>query len=154
MSLKCDTEALNCNRSHLVLWQIIWRNLHISQCEGKAVPLQASRGPEFSRKLRFLNTWHRKRMVVSLSAFCTGHFYLQEMLLVLVSVRGWADPKAIVLSEGLYQEKIPMTSSGTEPATSRFVAKHPNHCTTAGLNISTKQNYGRVTFSAGSVPVM
>jgi len=55
----------------------------------KAIPLQAWTDPEGSRRFRlpdFKDDQHMK--VVRLSALCTDYLYLQEIFLILISVRG------------------------------------------------------------------
>ena len=76
--------------------------------KGKAVPLQAWSGPEGSRKLRFpdfMTTAQDGGKVVSLMHQL--RLPPQEILLVLTSVTGSVDPRAIVRSEGSYvNEKL------------------------------------------------
>jgi len=56
--------------------------------KGKAVPLQAWTGPEGSRKLRLPDFVTNAHEGCRLSALRTGRLYPQEILMVLISVRG------------------------------------------------------------------
>jgi len=70
--------------------------------KGKAVPLQAWSGPVVSRKSGFpdfMTTAQDGGKVVSLTR------RPPLPLLVIISVRGWVDPRAIVRSEGFYINK-------------------------------------------------
>ena len=93
--------------------------------KGKAVPLQARRSPEGSRKLRFPDLMTMAQDGGRFSALRTGRLYPQEIFLVLISVRGWVHLRDIVRSEN------PLTLVWIEPATFRFVVQYLNHCATA-----------------------
>jgi hypothetical protein len=61
-------------------------------------------------------------MAVGLSALRVGRPLAPGRFRVLISVRGWVDPRTIVRLEGLGQLKNLMTSSEIETATFRLVA--------------------------------
>jgi hypothetical protein len=77
------------------------------------------------------------QLAVRLSALRTGRalFYrnIVCMLLVVISVRGWVNPRAIVRPEGLgkLEKKKSFASSDHEPASSRLVAEYLNNYATA-----------------------
>jgi hypothetical protein len=62
-------------------------------------------------------------MAVKLSALRAGRPLPSGMFLVLISVRGCVDPRAIVRLKGLGQLKNSMTSSGIETVTFRLIAQ-------------------------------
>jgi hypothetical protein len=69
--------------------------------------------------------------VVRFSALCIGWLYPKELFLVLIFVRSWVKPRAIVWPEGLCQWKITVIPLGIKPVTFWFLAQCLNHCSTA-----------------------
>jgi len=85
--------------------------------KGKAIPEQAWTG---SRRLRLPGFWDSRQ---GCQPNAPTAFTPQEIFLVIISVRGWVDPRTIVQPEGLIQWKLPVTPPEIEPATFRLVAQ-------------------------------
>jgi hypothetical protein len=67
-------------------------------------------------------------MAARLSALCAGHFLTLGRFLVLISVRGWVNPRAVVWLEGLGRLKK-FTSSGTQTGHLPACSKAPQPTT-------------------------
>ena len=79
--------------------------------EVKRSHYRAGQAQRVRRKLRFPDVVTTAQDGGRLSSLRTGRLYPQEILLVLISVRDWVDPRAIVRSEGFYvNEKFTDTS--------------------------------------------
>jgi hypothetical protein len=101
----------NCIMKHLAI-----SNAHqILHSKGKAIPVTGRGGAwgcETSRLPHFLDT--RLTGGRELSAFPVGRSLPPGRFLVLISVRGWVNTRAIVRLKGLDQLKNLVTSSGIE----------------------------------------
>jgi hypothetical protein len=89
-------------------------------------------------------------MAVRLSAPRSSRPLTPGIFLVLISVRGWVDPRTIVRLEWLGQFKIPMTT-GIEPAFFRLVAYFLNQLRYLVPLLLTETNIKPYEFILGTV---
>jgi hypothetical protein len=119
-----------------------FRDGHKVICKGTTVPVKDWRGPYCSNKLRlleFLDNHHIQ--AARLSALHTDRLYPLKISLVLISVRDWVHPTAIMRPEEISQWKIP-TPWGIEPTTFRLVTQYVNQlrpCVPHKVNRKTKK---------------
>jgi len=99
--------------------------------KGKAVPLQARRGPEGSRKLRFPDFVTMAQDGGRLSALRTVRLYPRKYSWYSFLLEAESTPGPKCDGKDIMSMKNPLTPSGIQPATFRFVAQHLNHCATA-----------------------
>jgi len=93
----------------------------------KASPVESWTGSYGFRRLRLPEFQENRHMkAVILSALRTGRLCPQVTCLVLISVTGWVDPRAIARPEGIRQWKIPMTPLEIDPATKLLAAQCSN----------------------------
>jgi hypothetical protein len=87
---------------------------------GTAIHVQAWTGPEFSRRMRIpdfktICTWKWQ----GCQTYTPVAFITQGIFPVLISVRDWFDPRAIVWPEGLCRWRNSMESTGIDSTTFR-----------------------------------
>jgi hypothetical protein len=95
-----------------VAWRGQWSGLVVQVKQSLYRPGQALRVP---------GSWGSQMNLVRMSALRTGRLFSQDIYLVLISLIGWVYPRATVQQEVLSRWKIPMSPSGIEPPTFRFV---------------------------------
>jgi hypothetical protein len=76
----------------------------------------------------------------------------QEIFLVIISLRGWVNPRAIVRPEELYQWNIPMAPSGIEPEKFRLAAQCLTNSATAWLYIHHASNLNSPRYLRHKLP--
>jgi hypothetical protein len=108
-----------CRRDQTNITSILAATVSGYMGKGKAVPVTGREGPLGCERSRLPYLLHCR--LVSLKRLAA--LYSPGKFLVLISVRGWVHPRAMVRLEGLAQLKNPMTSSGFDPAAIRLVAK-------------------------------